>query len=232
MRTGRMNDPTQHMDSINMDFSRRVVVHTAQMEWLASPAQGVWRKPLAREFAEHGHATSIVRYDAGARFASHEHPGGEEILVLDGVFSDADGDYGRGTYIRNPPGTRHAPFSESGCTILVKLHQFAPGDDTQLRIDTQAEPWLPCHGDVETQPLHKFGSERVCLVFWPAGASLPRKRFEGGEELYVIRGTLEDEHGQYPAGTWVRTATHQPHTPRAKIDTLVWMKVGHFPQGL
>lgn len=211
-----------------MDFSRRVVIHTAQMDWQPSPAQGVWRKPLAREFAECGHATSIVRYDAGSRFSSHEHPGGEEILVLEGVFSDEHGDYGQGTYIRNPPGTSHAPFSEPGCVILVKLHQFAPGDATQLRINTKMETWLPCHGAIETQPLHRYGNERVSLVFWPAGTSLRRERFEGGEEFYIVRGALEDENGQYPEGTWVRTANKHGHTPRATTDTLVWMKVGHL----
>lgn len=211
-----------------MDFSRRVVIDTAQMDWQPSPAQGVWRKPLAREFAEHGHATSLVRYDAGSRFSTHEHPNGEEILVLDGVFSDEHGDYGQGTYLRNPPGTRHAPFSEQGCTLLVKLHQFAPGDDTQLSIDTQAEPWLPCHGDIENQPLHHFGRERVCLIFWPAGATLALSRFAGGEEFYVIRGCLRDEQGRYPAGTWVRTPDRLRHAPTAEADALVWMKVGHL----
>lgn len=83
---------------LNMDFSRRVVINTAQQVWQASPKAGVWRKPLARENQESGHATSVVKYDAGARFNSHPHPLGEEILVLSGVFSDHSGNYGPGTY--------------------------------------------------------------------------------------------------------------------------------------
>ena len=114
---------------LNMDFEKRAVVETATQDWVASPMPGVWRKPLAREDLERGHATSIVRYDPGASFSAHDHPQGEEILVLEGVFSDETGDYPAGTYFRNPEGFRHAPFSVEGCVLLVKLHQFQ-ADDT------------------------------------------------------------------------------------------------------
>ena len=104
---------------LNMDLSERVVIDTRQQTWVASPMPGVWRKPLAREDAERGHATSVVRYDPGSRFSAHDHPGGEEILVLSGTFSDHTGDYRAGTYFRNPVGFRHAPFSDEGCELLV-----------------------------------------------------------------------------------------------------------------
>ena len=52
---------------LNMDFSQRVVIKTATQAWQPSPMPGVSRKPLAREDAERGHATSIVRYDPSAR---------------------------------------------------------------------------------------------------------------------------------------------------------------------
>lgn len=113
---------------LNMDFAKKVVVRSAEEQWQASPAVGVERKLLEREEAERGRATSIVRYAAGAAFNTHEHPLGEEIFVLEGVFSDENGDYPAGTYIRNPPGSHHAPFSREGCTLFVKLHQFANHD--------------------------------------------------------------------------------------------------------
>jgi len=71
---------------LNMDFNQKVVIESAQQDWVASPMPGVMRKPLAREDAERGHATSIVCYEPGAKFSAHDHPLGEEILVLDGVF--------------------------------------------------------------------------------------------------------------------------------------------------
>ncbi len=115
---------------LNVDFSKQVTIDTNQLSWISSPAVGVSRKPLARAEAEKGHATSIVRYEAGAFFKTHFHPLGEEILVLEGTFSDENGDYGVGTYLRNPPGSSHAPFSREGCVLFVKLHQFSETDTT------------------------------------------------------------------------------------------------------
>ena len=110
---------------LNMNFNEQVVIKTHEQDWVASPKPGVWRKPLAREDAERGHATSVVKFDPGAAFSEHDHPLGEEILVLSGTFSDHTGDYPAGTYIRNPKGFVHAPFSKEGCILFVKLHQFS-----------------------------------------------------------------------------------------------------------
>lgn len=221
-----ISEPTE---SFHMDFARRVVIHTDTMDWRPSPAAGVWRKPLAREFAEHGHATSVVRYEPGSRFPAHTHPRGEEILVLEGVFSDEQGDFGPGCYFRNPPGSRHAPFSEAGCTLLVKLHQFAAGDDAHVCVDTATEAWLPGPTGLEILHLHRFGDEHVSLVRWPAGERCRRDHARGGEELFVIAGALADADGRYPAGTWVRSPDSCVDGAQALEDSLIWLKVGHFP---
>jgi anti-sigma factor ChrR (cupin superfamily) len=214
---------------LNMDFNERVVIDTAQQEWVASPMSGVWRKPLAREEAERGHATSIVRYEAGARFSPHDHPLGEEILVLEGVFSDETGDYPAGTYFRNPEGFRHAPFSEEGCKLLVKLHQFQTGDTEHVVIDTTSAAFQPGAGNLQVLPLHQHGSEQVSLVRWPAGERFQEHSHFGGEEIYIISGALEDEDGRYPAGTWIRSPHLSQHFPFVAEETLIWVKVGHLP---
>ena len=214
---------------LNMDFAKRVVIDTASEPWLPSPAHGVWRKPLARADAERGHATSIVRYAAGASFARHEHPLGEEILVLDGVFSDHSGDFGPGSYLRNPPGSCHAPFSESGCVLLVKLHQFQPDDSTEVRVHTRQAEWLPGQGGLRVMPLHDHAGEHVALVKWPAGEHFHRHRHFGGEEIFVLSGEFRDEFGAYPAGTWLRNPHLSQHQPYADEETVIWVKVGHLP---
>lgn len=214
---------------INMDFSQRIHINTAQLDWQASPREGVWRKPLAREDAERGHATSIVRYDPGSRFHAHDHPQGEEILVLEGIFSDETGDYPAGTYFRNPEGFRHAPFSDEGCVILVKLHQFQEGDGAHVVIDTRATPWQPGIGNLQVMHLHEFQGESTALVRWPAGEKFQRHSHFGGEEIYVISGELIDEHGRYPAGSWLRSPHLSEHFPYAQEETLIWVKVGHLP---
>lgn len=69
---------------LNIDFTQSVSIDSRKQRWIASPKAGVWCKPLAREEAEQGHASSMVRYDPGASFSAHGHPKGEEILVLPG----------------------------------------------------------------------------------------------------------------------------------------------------
>ncbi len=213
---------------LNMNFDERVVLDTAKMDWVPSPKAGVWRKPLAREDAERGHATSIVRYEPGASFSTHGHPLGEEILVLQGTFSDETGDYGAGTYFRNPEGFSHTPFSEEGCEILVKLHQFQADDSAHIVVDTHSVPWLPGQGNLQVMPLHEHGTESVALVKFPAGEHFQRHRHLGGEEIYVLSGVFQDEHGRYPAGTWIRSPHFSEHAPFVEVDTVIWVKTGHL----
>lgn len=214
---------------LNMDFSEQIVINTRDREWLPSPREGVWRKPLAREEAEQGHATSIVRYDPGSHFHAHDHPLGEEILVLEGIFSDETGDYHAGTYFRNPEGFRHAPFSVEGCVILVKLHQFQPGDTAHVVLDTETIAWRPGQGSLQVMPLHECQGESTALVRWPAGEQFQPHQHFGGEEIYVVSGEFIDEFGRYPAGTWMRSPHLSQHCPYVEQETVIWVKVGHLP---
>ncbi len=214
--------------TLNMQFDRPAVVFTADMEWQQSPMEGVWRKPLVREAAEHGHTTSVVRYDAKSRFREHAHPRGEEILVLDGVFSDEHGEYPAGTYIRNPPGSKHSPFSEQGCELLVLLDQFDQDDDISLRIDTQNGEWLPGEHDVSVMPLYYYATEMIALYKWPAHARYDMHQHFGGEEVFVLSGKLCDEYGEYPAGTWIRNPHNSEHSPYVEEETIIWIKTGHM----
>ena len=213
---------------LNMDFSQAVVLQTATTPWQDSPAVGVQRKPLAREDKESGHATSVVRYLPGSSFSKHEHPFGEEILVLEGVFSDHTGDYPAGTYFRNPPGSSHAPFSKQGCVLLVKLCQFQPDDRQQVCIDTNSAAWLPGQGGLQVMPLHEYLHEHTALVKWPANERFQAHAHFGGEEIFVLSGTFCDEHGSYPSGTWLRSPHMSRHHPFVEEETIIWVKTGHL----
>ena len=215
--------------SINADFSLRVVIRTAAEAWQPSPQAGVERIPLDRIGAEVARATSLVRYAPGSSFTAHGHGGGEEILVLGGVFSDEHGDYPAGSYLRNPPGTRHAPFTREGCTLLVKLWQFAPDDDLQLCLDTTQATWRP--GLVEglrVLPLHEHDGVSTALVRWAPGTHFSAHTHPGGEEIFVIEGELRDEDGAYPAGTWLRNPRWSRHAPWSDSGALIYVKVGHL----
>ena len=106
------------------------------MPWEPSPMNGVYRRKLDRIGDEVARATTIVKYAPQSYFNPHTHSGGEEFFVLEGIFSDEHGDYPAGSYVRNPIGSRHKPFSHNGCTIFVKLHQFDKADTQQFSINT------------------------------------------------------------------------------------------------
>lgn len=215
---------------IHADLSQRAVVDTTALDWVASPAAGVERKMLDRDGGEVARATSLVRFAPGSDFETHTHGAGEEFLVLDGVFSDETGDYGRGAYVRNPTGSSHAPSSAEGCTIFVKLRQFAPGDDRQFTIDTRAAEWQPQGmAGVGMLPLHAHGSEQVMLLRLDPGTRFPEHNHPGGEEIFVLEGALADEFGHYPEGTWVRSPPGSAHTPVSDEGCLIYLKIGHLP---
>lgn len=217
---------------INMDFSKSVVINTNQLVWISSPSIGVKRFPLERESPEEGHTTSIVEYLPGTSFKTHPHPNGEEIFVLKGTFSDETGDYPEGTYIRNPPGSSHAPFSKDGCIIFVKLNQFQEGDFKRVVINSKESNWLPGQGKLEVMPLHQFKTEGAALVKWPAGERFVSHSHFGGEEIYVLSGVFKDEHGEYPKGCWLRNKHLSKHFPWVDEETIILVKTGHLPEVL
>ncbi len=217
------------VESLNMDRSKRVVLETTSMPWEASPAAGVMRKKLEREAAESGQVTSVVRYEAGSRFKPHLHPAGEEILVLDGIFEDEHGAYPAGSYLRNPPGSSHAPGSTPGCVLLVKLNMIARDDAVTLRKDTGGERWLPGQLDgLWLKPLHAHRDEQTRLVRFDAGASASHHEHPRGEEIFVLEGVLEDDFGCYSAGTWLRAPPGSAHRPTSSGGCTVWVKSGHI----
>lgn len=73
---------------INADFEQRVVIQPTDYQWIESPMPGVERMMLDRVGDEIARATSLVRFAPHSVFSSHNHSGGEEFLVLEGVFSD------------------------------------------------------------------------------------------------------------------------------------------------
>ena len=212
------------MENYNMDLSKKVMINTSKEIFISSPAGGVNRIPLERENAESGRTTSIVEYIAGAAFQSHSHPLGEEIFVLEGTFSDENGDYPAGTYIRNPPGTSHAQFSKKGCKIFVKLNQMDLKDKKQIVIDTNKTSWHPGYGKLEVKSL----TENAALVKWPKGARFVDHSHHGGEEIFVLKGEFIDEHGRYPKGTWIRSPHLSTHFPFVEEETIIFVKTGHL----
>jgi anti-sigma factor ChrR (cupin superfamily) len=194
------------------------VVLGAELPWQQSPAPLVWRKRLfLRGPAESGRVTSIVRYDAGASFPSHPHPHGEEILVLSGTFSDERGNFGAGSYMLNPEGFRHAPFSREGCVLFVKLQQYPGRDRAPVLSNIDEGSWRERMAGVRSKTLYSspHHPEHMRVTDLAPGTEIGAVALDEGEEIFVVRGELEDEYGSYPTHTWLRFAPGTSHHPRS-----------------
>ncbi len=216
--------------NLNADFGARAAVHAAQLDWTPSPIPGVDRRMLDRIGDEVARATSIVRYAPHCHFSPHTHDGGEEFLVLDGIFQDERGDYPAGTYVRNPPTSSHTPGSEPGCTIFVKLWQFDPDDRTPLRTDTTALSLAPAPDlpGVEFAVLYKRACELVLLERWAPGTSIAVP-VPGGIELLVLGGGFTEGGEEFTQHSWLRLPAGS--TLRAAAGPQgcrLWVKSGHL----
>lgn len=217
---------------LNADFKERALVHAARLDWVPSPMQGVDRRMLDRIGGEVARATSIVRYAVGSQFSPHVHHGGEEFLVLAGTFQDEHGDYPAGTYVRNPPRSRHTPGAAEGCLLFVKLWQFDPEDSTFVRIDSSKMLKLPDpdRPGVSLLPLFDDGREQVRIELWEPGAPVALDT-PGGLELLVLEGSLDWEGEALAEQSWARlpkgdrlSATAGPNGAR------LWIKSGHLSE--
>jgi len=215
---------------LNADFTRRVAVHAAELPWTPSPIAGVERRMLDRIGGEVARATSLVRYAPNSRFSPHTHDGGEEFLVLDGIFSDEHGDFPAGSYIRNPPTSRHTPGSKPGCTIFVKLWQFALHDRTEVRIDTNTAPFAasPEEEGVAVLPLFKDEREEVRLERWGPHAEVDRL-LPGGGELLLLAGCMTEGGEAFGPQSWLRLpAGARLRAVAAASGCRLWAKLGHL----
>lgn len=222
-------------DSLNADFSQPATMDTAKMGWQASPSPTVWRKRLDLVDGEFSRVTSVVRYDPESAFQAHGHPRGEEILVLDGVFSDEHGDYPAGTYLLNPPGFRHAPFSKDGCILFVKLCQFAGEGRDHVVVDTAHAEWQATAPGVELLPLFRDSDypEDIAMLRVAAGTALPADHIDAaaaprGLEIFVVSGKLEEAGQYYGAGAWLREPRGTDRRFTAMADTTLYVKRNHL----
>lgn len=213
---------------LNADFDASVIVHSEKLDWVASPMKGVDRRMLDRIGDEVARATSIVRYAKGSRFSAHTHTGGEEFIVLEGVFQDEHGDYPAGTYVRNPPTTAHTPSSAEGCTIFVKLWQFDMEDRTQFR-KTMEEELGAFEEGVASAELFRDARELVRYASLKAGANIESSE-QGGTEVLLLSGSVRFRGETLGQGSWLRLPDEDALSLIAGDEgATLWMKTGHLP---
>lgn len=214
--------------NINANFDERAVVHSDQEPWVPSPMKGVERRMLDRIGDEVARATTIVRYAPGSAFSAHTHSGGEEYLVLDGVFQDEHGDFPAGTYVRNPPTSSHTPSAAEGATILVKLWQFDPEDRNQITIDTTAQTPQPVSDGVSEIALFEDARERVRIELWDASQTVEVAGHKGFEAL-VLEGSFTEGDETFVKNSWLRLPPGMPlHAEAGSEGARLWVKSEHL----
>lgn len=237
----RLPEAALEAQAFHNDLTQDAAVHCAHAPWVGSPAAGVRRILLERDGGEvTTRATSIVAYGPASRFAAHSHPRGEEILVLTGVFSDHSGHYPAGSYLRNPPGSSHAPFSDGGCLLFVKLQQFAREDSFQVALlahpsEAQGKPET-----LQRQVLFTRAGEHVELIRFNDGALLPADLASTAAaantgcsiELLVLQGGLMAGQVRHPQGSWVRLAVFDATALQAEKGSLLFIKCRQQPEAI
>ncbi|MDP4650442.1 MAG: cupin domain-containing protein [Haliea sp.] len=218
--------------ALNGDFSLRTVVDPHTLDWTPSPGGHVLRKRLHRVGqAESGQVTSLVRYEPGATFPAHDHPQGEEILVLEGVFSDEHGDWPAGSYLLNPEGFQHAPFSRDGCLLFVKLRQYPGPDREHVALSTQGSPWQPSiRKNTSWKKLYAQEpyTDFMRLESWDTPAAIGQINFPQGAEILVLRGSFADDHGHYGTHCWLRIPAGGAINPISDDYCELYIKEGGF----
>ncbi len=201
-------------EALNAHLTARTVIDANSLPWTASPSRTVRRRRLHHVGApESGQVTSIVCYERESRFPLHDHPDREEILVLQGVFSDEHGDWPVGTYLLNP-----------------ELRQF-PGPDRQhVAIDTHGMPWALESGRELKRLYSQEGyADRAYLERWRAETTPGEWVYPLGAELLVLEGSFEDERGRYGPQTWLRLPPGFRLIPRTIAGCELYVKEGSFP---
>lgn len=218
--------------NVNDDFSKRVVMHGDAIDWEDSPMPGVQRRRLDRVQGDSDRVTTIVRYAPDSQFSAHVHAGGEEFIVLDGVFEDDYGNWPVGSYIRNPPGSKHTPGSKPGCTIFVKLCQFTPDDRTFIHANLHKLGAVAEHqrSGVTVSPLFKDDHEDVRFERWAPGASVSVDA-SGGAEVFVLQGGFLEGADELRQHSWLRVPVGGSLNAVAGAEgAIVWIKLQHLRQ--
>lgn len=222
------------MMELNADFTKRAIVHGDKTDWIASPMKGVDRRMLDRIGDEVARATSIVRYAPGSQFSPHVHTGGEEFVVLEGVFQDEHGDFPAGSYIRNPPESSHTPGSEPGCIILVKLWQFDLADRTHVRIDaSKMAPVEPKSREgVAIIPLFHDAREDVRIEHWSPETPIVIEA-DKGLEVFVLEGSFVEMGEEFTVNSWLRLPPGETFSGNTgPLGARVWVKSDHLTEPL
>lgn len=204
-------------------------LETAPLAFEPDPREGVERKVLGSPLLP-DHQVAILRLAPGASLETSAESD-REFYLLEGDLSLPGGSLVAGGYARLPGGQAFENHTASGCTVFYREGPFFEREREQVHHQTGAADWRPGQGNLRVLPLHNGSTSGTALVHWQAGERFVPHRHFGGEEIFVLSGTFEDEHGCYPAGTWLLSPHLSTHHPFVREETVILVKTGHVPVG-
>lgn len=232
---------TSQINSVNSDFLERSVSISANALWMPTQVTGVDLRILEYIPGMKPRLTGQLRLDHTVSPAKLGENSDLEILMQQGELETETGIYPSGLYVRLPT-SGEAPLQrltlrsepsadhEKPAILYFASGQMMSSDSEQRRIDTNDESrWLP--GPVEgteVLPLHGHGTGNAMLIRWNSTIAFKPRLDPMGEEVLVLKGSIHDRHGHYPAGSWIRNPIHAWQAWGAKSGTVVYYKNGHF----
>ncbi|MFJ1311540.1 cupin domain-containing protein [Agrobacterium sp. P15N1-A] len=95
--------------------------------------------------------------------------------------------------------------------------------------------WVPSPAPgVDRRMLYRVGGEvarATSIVRYAPGSAFPRHVHSGGEEILVLEGTFQDEHGDYPAGSYFRNPPGTSHVPASADGCTIFVRLWQFREG-
>ena len=222
---------------LHADKSKPVLVRTSEQEIVSTGAEGVSRQVIERIGGEVARATTIVHYVPNKAFPRHVHSGGEEFVVLQGVWRDDYGAFPKYSYVRNYIGSSHEPsMGPEGCAIMVKLRQMSTKVEEPLHTSWNADPKVP-EGWEEAGPnrkvkhIYKSELETVSFEQWAPGFSGVVDVPQHGKEIFVIDGSFTTQYGEHDERSWLRVASGEQAPTVSAVGPegcFVYVKEGHL----
>ena len=106
--------------------NKNQLVRSSEIEWRSLTSidegdiEGVYVKSLMFDDETGRSPTILLKFEAGASYPLHTHPGGEEVFVLEGDIHLGKDHLHAGDYLFTAPGNLHAVRSDGGCIVFLK----------------------------------------------------------------------------------------------------------------
>ena len=208
---------------LNAEHSERVVVDATAV------LQGQGAVTLESQGQGDRAQITVVAHAAGEVWM---HTGEQlcELLVLQGALLIGEDSFGPQSYVRLLPGQAHDLKTQTGCVLYENRRDWTETEEGSFALAGDRMDWrqgmVP---GLKVTSLHEGLTKHTALVRWAPDTRFNPHTHVGGEEILVLAGVFRDEHGAYPAGTWIRSPHLSHHRPFTEAEgATILVKVGHL----